>query len=279
MAYLDNAGVTTLVKTIASKTKTLVATKADKSLLGAKNGIATLDANGLVPSAQLPSYVDDVLEFDKKANFPATGEAGKIYVALDSNLTYRWSGTAYVEISKSLGVGITAGTAFDGKRGADLESKVNTMNTTLNSVKSKADTNATNIGKLPMTALQTINEHEGFFYASLDESSSLICAVNQSGQLDISIPIVNFDGSVDTDTVSIPTATTSSPGIMSKDDKSALESLKTFKGTAGSTYLTKTDAANTYLTKTAAASTYQTKMSAIDNTSLTKLINDAWTAA
>lgn len=56
---------------------------------------------GKVPAAQLPSYVDDVLEYANLAAFPATGESGKIYVALDTNLTYRWSGSAYVEISPS----------------------------------------------------------------------------------------------------------------------------------------------------------------------------------
>lgn len=54
---------------------------------------------GKVPASQLPSYVDDVLEFTDLASFPATGESGKIYVALDTNYTYRWSGSAYVKIS------------------------------------------------------------------------------------------------------------------------------------------------------------------------------------
>ena len=87
------------------------------SLKGAKNGVASLDENGLVPSAQLPSYVDDVLEYDKLASFPAAGEAGKIYVAQDTNKTYRWSGTAYVEISASLALGETSSTAYRGDRG------------------------------------------------------------------------------------------------------------------------------------------------------------------
>ena len=50
----------------------------------------------------MPSYVDDVLEFESKTAFPEIGESGKIYVSLDTNLTYRWGGTEYVEISKSL---------------------------------------------------------------------------------------------------------------------------------------------------------------------------------
>lgn len=62
--------------------------------MGVANGVATLGTDGKVPSGQLPSYVDDVLEYDKKSSFPATGETGKIYVTKDTNLTYRWSGTA-----------------------------------------------------------------------------------------------------------------------------------------------------------------------------------------
>lgn len=72
---------------------------------------------GKVPTSQLPSYVDDVLEYATLAAFPATGETGKIYVAINTNLTYRWSGTAYVEISKSLALGETADTAYRGDRG------------------------------------------------------------------------------------------------------------------------------------------------------------------
>lgn len=54
--------------------------------------------NGLVPAAQLPSYVDDVLESSDAAHFPSAGEKGKIYVAIDTGYTYRWSGSEYVQI-------------------------------------------------------------------------------------------------------------------------------------------------------------------------------------
>jgi len=54
---------------------------------------------GVVPANQLPSYVDDVLEFADLISFPVTGEQGKIYVALDTNLQYRWSGSAYIAFS------------------------------------------------------------------------------------------------------------------------------------------------------------------------------------
>ena len=72
---------------------------------------------GKIPTSQLPSYVDDVLEYANLSAFPATGETGKIYLTLDTNLTYRWSGTAYVEISKSLALGETSSTAYRGDRG------------------------------------------------------------------------------------------------------------------------------------------------------------------
>ena len=72
---------------------------------------------GKIPSSQLPSYVDDVLEFANLASFPATGESGKIYIAIDTNITYRWTGTGYAEISASLALGETASTAYRGDRG------------------------------------------------------------------------------------------------------------------------------------------------------------------
>lgn len=91
--------------------------KIDISVKGTANGVAELDENGKVPSAQLPSYVDDVLEYSSISAFPATGETGKIYVALDTNKTYRWGGTEYVEISESLALGETSSTAYRGDRG------------------------------------------------------------------------------------------------------------------------------------------------------------------
>ncbi len=70
---------------------------------GAANGVASLDANAKIPAVQLPSYVDDVLEFGVFSNLPVTGETGKIYVTVTDSKCYRWSGTAYVEISPSPG--------------------------------------------------------------------------------------------------------------------------------------------------------------------------------
>ena len=95
---------------------------------GAASGVAELDANGKVPSAQLPSYVDDVIEgyyntsdgkFYEEDTYTTEipGETGKIYVSLDTNKSYRWGGSAFVEISESLALGETDSTAYRGDRG------------------------------------------------------------------------------------------------------------------------------------------------------------------
>ena len=68
-----------------------------KSLIGQPNGIASLDANGLIPATQLPGFVDDVEEYADVASFPTTGETGKLYVDLSEDTIYRWSGTTYIQ--------------------------------------------------------------------------------------------------------------------------------------------------------------------------------------
>lgn len=96
--------------------------------VGAANGVAELDANGKVPASQLPSYVDDVIEgyynttdgkFYEESTYTTeiAGETGKIYVSLDTDKTYRWSGSAFVVISETLALGETSSTAYRGDRG------------------------------------------------------------------------------------------------------------------------------------------------------------------
>lgn len=102
-----------------------------RSEMGSANGVATLNESGTVPLSQLPSYVDDVLEYDSKSDFPPSGEAGKIYVAKDTNLTYRWSGSAYVEISQSLALGETSSTAYPGDKGAENRAAINSLPPTI----------------------------------------------------------------------------------------------------------------------------------------------------
>lgn len=90
------SALATLINTAISNSDILAA-------LSAPYGVATLDSGFKVPASQLPSYVDDVLEYATSGSFPATGEAGKIYIALNTNKTYRWGGSAYTEISASPG--------------------------------------------------------------------------------------------------------------------------------------------------------------------------------
>ena len=105
------------IRALETKTEDLKNNKLDTSLKGAANGVAELDANGKVLTSQLPSFVDDVIEAENFAALPNEGETGKIYVTLDDNKTYRWSGSTYVEISASLALGETDSTAYRGDRG------------------------------------------------------------------------------------------------------------------------------------------------------------------
>ena len=122
-----------------------------KSSIGAANGVAPLGADNLIPAAYLPSYVDDVLEFATLSSFPAKGESGKIYVSLDTNLTYRWTGTTYVEISKSIGLGETSSTAYPGNKGKANADAI----TALRAITISAGTGLTGGGNL--TANRTIS--------------------------------------------------------------------------------------------------------------------------
>jgi hypothetical protein len=95
----ENVSLASLLAPYALLTDLTAYQKTDDK--GQPNGYASLDGGAKVPSNQLPSFVDDVLEFSSLSAFPTTGETGKIYVALDTNKTYRWSGSAYIEISPS----------------------------------------------------------------------------------------------------------------------------------------------------------------------------------
>lgn len=102
-----------------------------KNTKGKANGLASLDDSGKVPSTQLPSYVDDVLEFTQLDQLPKPGESGKIYVVTSTNLQYRWSGSDYVEISKSLALGETSSTAYPGDKGKATTDVVNSLSDNL----------------------------------------------------------------------------------------------------------------------------------------------------
>lgn len=100
-------GVTNRNKFLNELEKVLNRKFADKTIvdeviksIGEANGIASLDDSGKVPSEQLPSYVDDIVEYDTFEDLPTPGEGGKIYVTTDDNHQYRWSGSAYVGINE-----------------------------------------------------------------------------------------------------------------------------------------------------------------------------------
>lgn len=92
---------TSFVSLASLSTSTSTGLSAADSAIASLSTLVTTKASlvgGTVPASQLPSYVDDVLEFPNSASFPAVGEAGKVYVDAGTNLTYRWSGTTYVAL-------------------------------------------------------------------------------------------------------------------------------------------------------------------------------------
>lgn len=113
MGYLDSSGLARF----KSKLDVLFDSKLSSTLKGSVNGLAELNSSGKVPENQLPSYVDDVVEYSSFSDLPASGETGKIYVTTDTNLTYRWSGTTYVEVGSGVALGETSSTAYRGDRG------------------------------------------------------------------------------------------------------------------------------------------------------------------
>lgn len=171
--------------TITNSLNAFISTK------GQPGGLAELDSTGKVPAAQLPSYVDDVLEYSTKAQFPQTGETGKIYVAKDTNLTYRWTGTQYLEISQSLALGETPSTAYPGDKGKANRDALNSMPTKLTSYL----TPTTSTGELVKINYKYVAK-DGLNYGPLQD-----------------------------DNIDIPSATTTNAGAMSAVDKGRLDDL------------------------------------------------------
>lgn len=161
------------------------------NIKGVASGVAELDSSGKVPSSQLPSYVDDVLEYSGKANFPSTGETGKIYVDTSTNLTYRWSGSAYVEISQSLALGSTSSTAFRGDYGTTAYEHATAKGSAFSSGLYKITTN--DQGHVTATTAVTKSDITGLGIPAQDTTYSA--------------------------------ATTSAAGLMSASDKSKLDGI------------------------------------------------------
>lgn len=82
-----------------AKWGTILGTLSDQTDLQSALDLKANLIGGKVPASELPSYVDDIIEVANYAALPATGETGKIYVTLDNNKIYRWSGSIYIEIA------------------------------------------------------------------------------------------------------------------------------------------------------------------------------------
>lgn len=127
---------------------------------GTITSVSASAIEGVISEANLPSYVDDVVEYDTRSAFPATGESGKIYVTLDTNLTYRWGGSGYVEISPSIALGETSSTAYRGDYGvvayAHASAKGSAFSSGLYKIATNAEghvTGATAVTKSDITSL------------------------------------------------------------------------------------------------------------------------------
>lgn len=235
------AAINTSLKTVTGRLDTIETWKNTIGTKGAANGVAGLDSTGKVPSSQLPSYVDDVIDVVSfvtsnptsgmtignvyynsatKKLFTATSatagvtsdpEAGKIYVSIANNKTYRWSGSIMTEISASLALGTTSSTAFRGDYGNTLY---------------------TNFGS--GTNLQGTKDARNFFYNmslvnSLENISILKDLVVQpeANFVRLQNDIVYLIGEVNTgDGYDIPAATTTKAGVMTADMFNLLQELE-----------------------------------------------------
>lgn len=190
---------------------------------GAPNGLASLNESGIIPSAQLPSYVDDVIEVDTFSNLPGTGESGKIYIVQDTNLTYRWSGTAYVEISKSLALGETSSTAYPGDKGKATTDVVNSLSDNLvnDVLVSQSDKNSVSL------TIKSITKNP------VKKNKELLLVDGEPILLTDNTPILLADNvndglydQADDKLITINQASSFTAGVMSASDKTKLDGLK-----------------------------------------------------
>ena len=185
---------------------------------GANGGVAELDSNGKVPSSQLPSYVDDVLSYSSQSAFPATGETGKIYIAEDTNKTYRWSGSAYAEISASLALGETSSTAYRGDRGKTAYDHSQTTG-------NPHGTTAADVGLGNVPNVSTNDQEPTFTEAStrnnIASGEKLSVILGKVQKFFNDLKTVAFSGSY-TDLTNTPTIPTSASGISYDNTDSGL---------------------------------------------------------
>lgn len=153
--------------------------------------VAATKLTGTIPQANLPSYVDDVLEYNGVSNFPDTGEAGKIYVDTSTNKTYRWGGSSYVEISASLALGTTSSTAFRGDYGNTAYQHATAKGSAFASGLYKITTNsqghvtaATAVTKSDITALGIPGQDTNTTYGVASSSANGLMSAADKAKLD-----------------------------------------------------------------------------------------------
>lgn len=210
------------------------------SSVGVAGGVAELDNAGKVPTSQLPSYVDDVLEYATVSDFPVTGESGKIYVATSTNLTYRWTGSGYTEISPSIALGETSSTAYRGDRGATAYSHSQTTGNPHGTGKSDVGLgNVTNYDQ--SKAIKSITRSGTTFTATaLDGTTSTFDQQDTTYTPATSTPVMDGTAAVgasteyaradhvhptDTSRASTAVATQSANGLMSSEDKAKIDAV------------------------------------------------------
>lgn len=203
---------------------------------GTTNGIATLGSDGKVLSAQLPSYVDDVIEgylnsgkFYKEPEHTTeiTGEAGKIYVDLTSNKTYRWSGSAFVVISETIALGETSSTAYRGDRGKIAYD---------HSQSAHAPSNA----EVNQNAFSKVTVGSTTFAAGAKTDTLTITAGNN---VTITPDATNKKVTIAAKDTTYSAATTSAAGLMSATDKTKLDGI----ATGANNYVHPTSAGNKHI--------------------------------
>ena len=158
---------------------------------GKIQSVSASKLTGLIPTANLPGYVDDVLEYEGQEAFPKPGEAGKIYVDTATNRTYRWGGSEYVEISASLALGTTSSTAFRGDWGQTAYSHAQAKGSAFASGLYKITTNAqghvtaaTAVTKSDITALGIPGQDTNTTYSAATASTAGLMSASDKAKLD-----------------------------------------------------------------------------------------------
>lgn len=179
--------------------------------------------DGLIPSNYLPSYVDDVIEVANYAALPVTGETGKIYVTLDTNKQYRWSGSAYVYITSGAvdSVAGKTGVVTLVKADVGLDLVDNTADSTKNVLSATKLTTARTIGGVSFNGTANINLPGVNIAGTQSTTGNAATATKLATPRSISG--ASFDGSAD---VVIPNVTTSANGLMSSTDKTKLDGIE-----------------------------------------------------